>query len=375
MRMICGTLQWSISQKPTSLDIVFNSSTQQDNATKCTYNTEEIFFSDSSETLCPVCNGKSYFLTSTHRIALVSNISNFSVSSNAPNNSTQNHTIHSKQFEKTHNTKHLSNDRQRNVLRDITNFYSRPPPCSTAHPNCNAHITNVFHARPPLFLAARPDDAELHAITRTNNMLSNFVVSYFFKILACNFPSILYQEFLFDFVKREGGWKEFVQYSRREGHSTDFLEKLKDNRLICIVPICHDIHLTLIIRKFVENVWEIYYIDSISQGSDDRMRQWQNLFQDDDLFSGNWIKLKIIPQTELECGARVCLHGLCFALSSRNTKDIGRQLERIKDLAVRSRLLVSHICTDGQWSNPGWLKSIIGTPTSTYQAGATATMN
>jgi hypothetical protein len=105
------------------------------------------------------------------------------------------------------------------------------------------------------------------------------------------------------------------------------------------------------------------------------MRQWQNLFQDDDLFSGNWIKLKIIPQTELECGARVCLHGLCFALSSRNTKDIGRQLERIKDLAVRSRLLVSHICTDGQWSNPGWLKSIIGTPTLTYQAGATATMN
>ena len=206
-------------------------------------------------------------------------------------------------------------------------------------------------------------------------MLSNFVVSYFFKILACNFPSILYQEFLFDFVKREGGWKEFVQYSRREGHSTDFLEKLKDNRSICIVPICHDIHWTILIRKFVENVWEIYYIDSISQGSDERMRQWQNLFQDDDLFSGNWIKLKIIPQTELECGARVCLHGLCFALSLLNKKDIGRQLERIKDLAVRSRLLVSRICTDGQWSNQGWLKSIIGTPTSTNQDGATATMN
>jgi hypothetical protein len=76
-------------------------------------------------------------------------------------------------------------------------------------------------------LAARPADTELNAITRTNNMLSNFVVSYFFKILQSSFSNILYQEFIFDFVKREGGWKEFVQYSRQEGHSTDFLKKTK----------------------------------------------------------------------------------------------------------------------------------------------------
>jgi len=57
------------------------------------------------------------------------------------------------------------------------------------------------------------------------------------------------------------------------------------------------------------------------------MRQWHDLFVDTDLFSG-WIKLKIIPQQELECGAWVCLHGLCFALSSASAKEIGRQLER-----------------------------------------------
>jgi len=48
------------------------------------------------------------------------------------------------------------------------------------------------------------------------------------------------------------------------------------------------------------------------QGSDARMHQRRDLFKDKDLFSGTWIKLKIIPQSELECGARVCLHGLCY---------------------------------------------------------------
>jgi len=169
------------------------------------------------------------------------------------------------------------------VLPEANN--NREPKKSTAKiPNNNKYasstnqsitalndITNTLRLPPPICLAARPADAELNAITRTNNMLSNFVVSYFFKILQSRFSNILFQEILFNFVKREGGWKEFIQYSRREGHSIDFLDKLKDNRSICIAPICHDIHWTLIIRKFVENVWEIYYINSISQGSDERM--------------------------------------------------------------------------------------------------------
>jgi hypothetical protein len=372
MRMLCGTFNWKCSEKPTSLDIVFNQakpstpsrkrnedkSSLAKHTMKCNCSIESIFFNVDAAMRCPSCNNTSSFSSTATRISLAS---------------------HSTELQTSYGLQ---------VVLPETNNNRQPQNSPVKFPNNNKYassikqsitalndITNTPRLPPPICLAARPADAELNAITRTNNMLSNFVVSYFFKILQSSFSNILYQEFLFDFVKREGGWKEFVQYSRREGHSTDFLEKLKNNRLICIVPICHDIHWTLIIRKFVENVWEIYYIDSILQGSDERMRQWQTLFQDDDLFSGNWIKFKIIPQTELECGARVCLHGLCFALSLLNKRDIGRQLERIKDLAVRSRLLVSRICTDGQWSNPGWLKSIIGTPTSTNQAGATATTN
>jgi len=78
--------------------------------------------------------------------------------------------------------------------------------------NASREITNL-PSHPPICLEARPSDAEINAITRVNNMLSNFVVTYFFKSLEQNFPSILYKEFLFDFVRREGGWKQFIQYS------------------------------------------------------------------------------------------------------------------------------------------------------------------
>ena len=49
--------------------------------------------------------------------------------------------------------------------------------------NALCDITNLPLC-PPWCLAARPDDVELNAITRVNNMLSNFVVTYFFKVLA-----------------------------------------------------------------------------------------------------------------------------------------------------------------------------------------------
>eukprot|EP00590_Aulacoseira_subarctica_P004874 CAMPEP_0172428312 /NCGR_PEP_ID=MMETSP1064-20121228/45813_1 /TAXON_ID=202472 /ORGANISM="Aulacoseira subarctica , Strain CCAP 1002/5" /LENGTH=416 /DNA_ID=CAMNT_0013173021 /DNA_START=1443 /DNA_END=2689 /DNA_ORIENTATION=- len=327
MRMLCSTFKWTFSDKPASLDIAFNQTQVQANPsnkkTQCKCSVESIYFTVVRGKTCPLCNGISPFVPTASRISDVIPSSTLPTTSNENNNTGQSHTV----------------ENSSRVLRDITNSL-----------------------RPPLCLAARPNNAELSLITRTNNMLSNFVVSYFFKILQANFPNILYQEFLFDFVKREGGWSQFVQFSRQEGHSINFLEQLRNCQSTCIVPICQSLHWTLLVRKYVGQSWIIYYIDSILQGSEDRMNQWSAIFNDNDLFSGTWIKLKIIPQTELECGARVCLLGLCFALSMLNAKQTGRQLERVQDLAARSRLLVSRICTDGNWSHQGWLNSIIGTP-------------
>jgi hypothetical protein len=191
-------------------------------------------------------------------------------------------------------------------------------------------------------------------------MLSNFVVSYFCKLLVTKLPNILYQEFIFDFVKREGSWKQFVQYCQREGHYSQFLEQLSNLHSICLIPICCHAHWTLLVRRFIGNSWKIFFLDSISHGSDQRFADWKALFQDDVFFSGEWIKGKFFQQSELECGARVCLHGVCFSLSKKKYGDIINDLSLFKDLAVRSRLMVSHICKDGHWSHPKWLSRTIG---------------
>ena len=114
------------------------------------------------------------------------------------------------------------------------------------------------------------------------------------------------------------------------------------------------------VRRYIGNSWKILFIDSITNGSDKRFRDWQSLFSDEDLFSGEWIKVKIFPQRELECGARVCLHGVCFALSEKKSADIIGDISRFKDLSVRSRLMVSTICKDGIWSHQNWLSRTIG---------------
>ena len=129
---------------------------------------------------------------------------------------------------------------------------------------------------------------------------------------------------------------------------------------ICIVPICCHSHWTLLVRRFIGHSWQIFFIDSIAQGSDHRFQEWKALFLDDDLFAGEWIKVKILQQSELECGARVCLHGVCFTLSKKKSSDIINDLSRFKDLSVRSRLMVSHICKDGFWSSQKWLSRTIG---------------
>jgi hypothetical protein len=191
-------------------------------------------------------------------------------------------------------------------------------------------------------------------------MLSNFVVSYFFKIIARSFNNILYTEFLFDFVKRDGGWAHFVTQSTAAGLYTTFLEALQRPDKICIIPICDQLHWTILIQKFTGNAWRIFFADSMLAGSDHRLSQWKALFQDDTLFTGEWTKIKIIPQTELECGARVCLHGLCLALSTYNSSRIMNNITRVRNLAARSRTMVSNICNDGQWTSQAWLTSIIG---------------
>ena len=87
------------------------------------------------------------------------------------------------------------------------------------------------------------------------------------------------------------------------------LEHLKNGHSTCTDQVCCDLHWTLLIQKFVRNLWTIYFIASLLQGSQERMRQWHDLFAHNDLFSGTWIKLKIILQQSWN----VVLRCVCMA--------------------------------------------------------------
>jgi len=385
VRLLCGTFEWHISEFPTSLDLAFNHAKDlalpTGNNCKCEVSVP--FFSIDSQSCCQICGGSSTFISTANRIKT------FYGPKASPNDSTRislaqapfaETSISDNQISMIHNNqgltknrisliKTVSNEANKSVEHTNQRFsktFSKHYNSKQSQPKKQPHnnlvlkdITNL-QDHTPLCLAARPTDTELNGITRVNNMLSNFVVTYFFTLLAKKFPCILYKEFLFDFLKREGSWKQFVQYCRKEGTYKRFFEQLPKQNLICIIPICCNVHWTIIIRRFVGNSWKIYFVDSIKQGSDQRFADWNALFQDNDLFSGEWIKVKVFQQSELECGARVCLHGVCFALSKKICGDIINDLSRFKDLSTRSRLMVSHICKDGFWSSQKWLSRTIG---------------
>ena len=357
VRFLCGTFGWKLSEVPTSLDLAFNQAKDSDKSEQkkyCSCEASVPLFAIDSQSCCNICGGYSVFPSTASRIHQFT-------SSVVP---TQALPARITKITTSCVKKHLM--ARINVKIDHPNMTEEKTkrPCNpnlVNNVNALKDITNIPNTSERRRSMARPNDSELGKITHVNHMLSNFTVSYFFKVFANRFGNILFTEFLFDFVKRDGGWKHFVASSRRERHYTQFFEQLLQPKSICIIPICSDTHWTILVRRYIGNSWKILFIDSIINGSDKRFKDWQALFFDEDLFSGEWIKVKILPQRELECGARACVHGVCFALARKKNADIIGDLSRFKDLSVRSRLMVSTICRDGVWSHQGWLSRIIGT--------------
>ena len=139
-------------------------------------------------------------------------------------------------------------------------------------------ITNLHNIR-PIENSTRPVEGEISTIIQPNHILSNFVVSHFFIILAQSFKNILYTEFLFDLVKRDGSWKQFFANSNTEGHYVTLFNGLQEKQSICIIPIRYQLHWTILIRKFIDNAWQIFFIDSLVHGSDQRFSHGKLYFK------------------------------------------------------------------------------------------------
>ena len=75
IRLLCGTFQWKLSQKPTSLDKVFNIPMVQQPAFKsnkmCKCQGALIHFTLDDSLLCPHCNNASSYLSTGTRFSLI----------------------------------------------------------------------------------------------------------------------------------------------------------------------------------------------------------------------------------------------------------------------------------------------------------------
>jgi hypothetical protein len=240
IRFLCGTFEWRLSQYPTSLDLAFNQKTvtPADSPTKepsrCTC--QNPFFSVDSASRGNTCHGISRYLSTASRL------SNLQASASTPpvavihvKASLQKKNLMSHKAQATTARKSKNNENNQKDLShsDIGSHYLHTGgnsigPTTDSHPLQD--ITNHHNGRLTVH-PNRPDDGDLNSITTVNKMLSNFVVSYFFTIIAHSFKNILYTEFLFDFVKRDSGWQSLVTSSTMEGHYVTLFTGLREKNL------------------------------------------------------------------------------------------------------------------------------------------------
>jgi hypothetical protein len=163
VRFLNGTFNWKMSRNLTSIDIIFNQISLNVGVSKnhkpCNCNKDHAFFAIAINAYCPFCTGVSPYMSTETRISSAQALVDKTSTTEKHLCVDSNNKRSSKDTAKNHNRRlpGVQSNSNNTVLRDITNHSLRSPLC----------------------LAARPNDTELNTVTQPNNMLSNFVVSYF----------------------------------------------------------------------------------------------------------------------------------------------------------------------------------------------------
>jgi len=141
----------------------------------CTCINEQLFFIVDNNVSCSLCGGRSLFSSTLSRVTLAQS-------------STATRVLDTAQHPMNQDSSHRSS---RNIARNCKrrNHNAQPGNGSILH-DITGSINNVTPPpRNPLCMEARPSDREINAITQVNNMLSNFVVTYFFDFWHINFQT------------------------------------------------------------------------------------------------------------------------------------------------------------------------------------------
>ncbi len=213
-----------------------------------------------------------------------------------------------------------------------------------------------------------PTSRRIHECVTPWTYIGGDVLNYFFHVMMQNLHYIKVQPtYFFQRLHMEGGnWSLYEQkwVGRHRDNHNQFLQQVEDKNIVTVIPMGHSNHWTILVKIFIMRTWVIRFADSISHSDLSSLHHIQSIFEGTPLCNNEepicWEDVKFQPQTEFECGARICIAAVILSLlGNRCPSECIRKLDEVTDLSIKAREFVRSICETGIWRLPEWLDLII----------------
>ena len=194
------------------------------------------------------------------------------------------------------------------------------------------------------------------------------VINYFFQLMMQKYPHVKAQPtYFFQQLNSDNDWSTYVQrriIGRNCPNHDNFIKCLQDKECTTILPMGANNHWTVLVKRFVVSMWKLQYADSITDNSFSSMSLVKRIFLNTPVSLNDeavtWQNIHLQPQTEYECGARMCVAAVFLSLVDSNVlAEKIRCFNRIAHLSQKSRDMVQSICINKTFSIPLWLQHVI----------------
>jgi hypothetical protein len=220
-------------------------------------------------------------------------------------------------------------------------------------------ITSVDHGPNPTFL----EDCGTPW-----RFINGDVINYFFKLMMETYPQIRAQPtYFFQQLSSDNDWSSYLQNriigNRCPNHEL-FMRCLRDKDCTTILPMGENFHWTVLVKKFFGGVWKLQFADSITSNSISSMLATKRIFLNTPVCLNDepvtWQNIHLQPQTEYECGARMCVAAVFLSFVDNNVLlQRIRCFNQIENLSQKCRDMVRSICINKTFSIPLWLQNVI----------------
>ncbi len=194
------------------------------------------------------------------------------------------------------------------------------------------------------------------------------VINNFFKLMMEKYPHIRAQPiYFFQQLSSEKDWSAYLQnriIGNRCSNHEHFMRCLRDRECTTIFPMGANHHWTILVKRFFDSVWKLQFADSITSNSISSMSATKRIFLNTPVCLNDepvtWQNIHLQPQTEYECGARICVAAVFLSFVDTNVllQKI-RCFNQIENLSQKCRDMVRSIYIHKTFSIPVWLQNVI----------------